>query len=200
MLIPQYVYLFLSSSLPLPLPHYPYSVTPPTVEITPASVTATAGESVTFTCTVTRSEGDTDQPAIVWTGPVNINTDSDITEGTTTQDPENSSTYTRTLEFTTVLTSHAENYNCVGSTSAGTGMETAMLTVESECTELFTLCMPTQNGQTIISQCDGFDHPLPVQSVFHTNMSKFLIIDDLLYWPSGLGLGFHVVMARVDGL
>ena len=68
----------------------------------------------------------------MWTGPVDISTDPGITEGTRTQDPENASTYSRTLEFTTVLISHAGAYTCEGSTGAGTVMETATLTVESE--------------------------------------------------------------------
>ena len=72
----------------------------------------------------------------MWTGPVDISTDPGITEGTRTRDPENASAYSRTLEFTTVLTSHAGAYTCEGSTGAGTVMETATLTVESECTDL----------------------------------------------------------------
>ena len=59
-------------------------------------------------------------------------------QGTTTQDLDNSFSFTRTLEFTTVLTSHAGDYTCEGSTSAGMDIEIATLTVESECTESLT--------------------------------------------------------------
>ena len=111
----------------------------------PASGTITAGESLIFTCTVTQSEADSEQPTVVWTGPVDISTAPDIMQGTTTQDPGNS--YTRTLEFTTVLTSHAGDYTCEGSTSAGMDMETATLTVGSECTKSFTVTCPPKMGK-----------------------------------------------------
>ena len=115
-------------------------VTPPSVAIMPVSGTITAGEPLVFTCTVTLSEADSEQPTIAWTGPVDISTAPDIMQGTTTQDPDNS--FLRTLEFTTVLTSHAGDYTCEGSTSAGTDMDTATLTVGRECTKLFTLTCP----------------------------------------------------------
>ena len=106
----------------------------------PVSGTVTAGESFVFTCTVALSEADSEQPTVVWTAPVDISTAPGIMQGTTTQDPGNS--FSRTLEFTTVLTSHAGDYTCEGSTSAGVDMETATLTVGSECTESFTLTCP----------------------------------------------------------
>ena len=105
---------------------------PPSVGITPPSATITAGGTHTFTCTVTLSVADSEQPTIVWTGPVDISTAPDIMQGTTTQDTQNPVSYTRTLEFTTVLTPHAGDYTCAGSASAGMDMETATLTVESE--------------------------------------------------------------------
>ena len=112
---------------------HPPLVTPPSVAIMPVSGTITAGDPFVFTCTVTLSEADSGQPTIAWTGQVDISTAPDIMQGTTTQDSGNS--VSRTLEFTTVLTSHAGDYTCEGSTSAGTDMETATLTVGSECTE-----------------------------------------------------------------
>ena len=119
-------------------------VTAPSVAIMPAPGTITAGEPFVFTCTVTLSEADSEQPTIVWTGPVDVSTAPDIMQGTMTQDSGNS--FSRTLEFTTVLTAHAGDYTCEGNTSAGTDMETAILTVESECTKPFTLTCPHKMG------------------------------------------------------
>ena len=68
-----------------------------------------AGQSYNLTCTVTL-ENAAGAPTVGWLGPNNNPLSSGITVGDTV--PVNCSTYTTTLHFTTLRTSHGGQYSC----------------------------------------------------------------------------------------
>ena len=69
-----------------------------------------AGQSYNLTCTVTL-ENTADTPTVEWLGPNNnpLSNSSDIT---VERLPVNNFTYTTTLHFTTLRTSHGGQYSC----------------------------------------------------------------------------------------
>ena len=113
------------------------------IAISPSPATVIAGESFTFTCAVTLSEGDSETPRIEWTDSVDF--DADITEGMT-QATENPSIFTRTLQFVPVQISHRGQYTCQASTTAGTNMESELLNVQSEFFALYTYNVHVPKG------------------------------------------------------
>ena len=70
-----------------------------------------AGQSYNLTCTVTL-ENEAGAPTVEWLDPNNntLSSGSDITVGDTV--PVNCFTYTTTLHFTTLHTSHGGQYSC----------------------------------------------------------------------------------------
>ena len=81
------------------------------ITITPGAAVFTAGQSYNLTCTATL-ENATRTPTVEWLGPNNnsLHGSSDITVGDTVT--VNCSTYTTTLQFTTLRTSHSGQYSC----------------------------------------------------------------------------------------
>ena len=87
-----------------------------------SSGSATAGESYRLECAVTVT-GSTDQPVIVWLGPMN----SEVTARVVTTDRMSN------LTFNPLAASHAGTYTCRAILGSAMDSETVTVSVESEC-------------------------------------------------------------------
>ena len=107
----------------------------PTLDITIASdhdgSPFIAGLSYNLTCTVTL-ENAAGTPTVEWLNPNNnpLDNNSNITVGDTVT--VNCSTYTTTLEFTTLHTSHGGQYSCQATIRASSNTAAVNITVPSK--------------------------------------------------------------------
>ena len=106
------------------------SAPPPKVDLSPPGGTPTAGETFSLTCSVTLEDGGplTEDLTVQWEAPVDISMDSEIQVVT----GDSTGTRTTVLQFTPVRASHGGQYTCKATTTTGTDMATATLTVQSE--------------------------------------------------------------------
>jgi len=96
------------------------------VSITTPGITPTAGQSYTFTCTVTPQGGLTGTPTVQWRGPGSsdpITTGADITV---------SSAPPYTLTINPLRQSHDGQYTCQATLGSTTGSSSAELTVAGD--------------------------------------------------------------------
>ena len=102
-----------------------------------------AGQSYNLTCTVTL-ENVTRTPTVEWLGHNNspLRSDSNITVGDTVT--VNCSTYTSTLKFTTLRTSHSGQYSCRATLGAVNNTAGVNLTVQSKSILSFHVIMVLQ--------------------------------------------------------
>ena len=110
-------FTFLFSSL-LPVSSLQVAITP--------GANPTAGQSYTFTCTVTPQGGLTGTPTVQWVGPgssATITTGGDFTV---------SSTPTYTLTINPLRQSHDGQYTCQATIESTTGSTTTTLTVQGD--------------------------------------------------------------------
>ena len=94
------------------------------------------GQSYNLTCTVTL-ENTTGTPTVEWLDPNNNprHSSSDITVGDTVR--VNCSTYTTTLQFTTLRTSHGGQYSCQATLGAVNNTAAVNITVLSKSMQSF---------------------------------------------------------------
>jgi len=103
------------------------------VEVTDLDV-AIAGQTINVTCTVNRGSNVLETPNVQWLGP-GVNLLLSESGGIMVDDTTmvNSSTFSRTLRFTPVRTSHGGLYTCQSMADSVTVTEAVNLTVQSKC-------------------------------------------------------------------
>ena len=118
--------------------------------ISRGAAASTAGQSYNLTCTVTL-ENVAGTPTVKWLGPNNnpLQNNSNITVGDTVL--VNCSTYTTTLYFTTLRTSHGGQYSCQATLGVVNNTAAVNITVLSK--RILLLC---RNGFCFIF---FFPHP-----------------------------------------
>ena len=114
----------------------------PTLDVTISHVGGPfiAGQSYNLTCTVTL-ENAAGTPTVGWLNPNNnpLHSSSDITVGDTVA--VNCSTYTTTLQFTTLRTSHGGQYSCQATLGAVNNTIITNVTVQSKSVLSFHVVM-----------------------------------------------------------
>ncbi len=113
-----YCSIFLGGNISSPVIHYILEQYDITISTPPAP---TAGQSYTLTCEVDVGEGT---PTLQWTGP-GVTT-GEASEGTQMQ---SGTTFTRTLTFSPLFTSHGGVYTYQSTVGSGAVERTAMTTV-----------------------------------------------------------------------